>query len=105
MKRLILITGIILISCVLIQSFAQIPQAPSPAPAVSESTQVSAPKRFVLKSVEGRLAVFRKGEGQPIFTTDTLTAMLPRQDRLRLEQGVEVEGEPELRKTLEDYCS
>ena len=98
-KKLICIaaTGVILIICVCISAFAAAPQgeAPSPAPL----------NKYVIKSEQGRLVVYRAGDSTPFMTTETFSAQLPKSDTEQLRQGVEVEGEQSLRKTLEDYCS
>lgn len=103
-KRLIFITGVILITCVIISSAFEagnnIRQTVYHAQEVSETE-----KTFVMSSEHGRLVVYRKGEQEPFMTTDTFTYSLPKTDKRQLEQGIEIQGEEELRKTLEDYCS
>ena len=103
-KKLILITGIILISCVVISSaFEANVQVSETVYQVPEVTNVQ--KTFVMSSENGRLVVYRKGEQEPFMTTDTFTYSLPKTDKRQLEEGIEIQGEEELRKTLEDYCS
>lgn len=102
MKRLILITGMILIACTVIQALA------SPRPATAQQVaaqQEDGEKRFFLTEERGRLAVYRSGEAEPYLVTDTVVNSLPRADRAAIRQGVEVQGEAELRRLLEDYCS
>ncbi len=102
MKRLILITGIVLISCVLAQGFVPASENPPSNRAYEQTESVGG---YVLRDVGGRLTVFRGSEKEPYMITDTYTSALPRADRLRLARGIEVESEAALRRTLEDYCS
>ena len=60
---------------------------------------------YCLKDFQGRLAVFRERENDPIITTDTMVNNLPVDDQKKLKTGVVVKGDVSLRKALEDYCS
>lgn len=102
MKKAIIIaaTGAILIASVFISAFASSQKTPEEA-----SVSQSAPNKYVIKSESGRLVVYKYGEDTPFMTTETFSNHLPKSDADRLKQGVEVEGEQSLRKTLEDYCS
>lgn len=102
MKKAIIIaaTGAILIASVFISAFASSQNTPEEA-----SVSQSAPNKYVIKSESGRLVVYKYGEDTPFMTTETFSNHLPKSDADRLKQGVEVEGEQSLRKTLEDYCS
>ena len=103
MKKLILIavTGAVLISRVLIGSFA----AGSAAVSDTAASRTEEEKAYVISVDSGRVAVFRDGEDKPFMVTDTFVNSLPKTDRLELENGVRVSGERELRKAIEDYCS
>lgn len=107
MKKLILIvvTGAILISCVLISALVSGSAAENKAPAPSVQSETGDEEKFILSSQNGRLVVFRAGEGKPFLVTDTFVSGLPKSDRINLENGVEVSGEKELQKAIEDYCS
>ena len=62
--------------------------------------------RYVVMGTDkGRVVVYRAGESEPFMTTDTFVYSLPKSDKQKLEQGIIIEGEAALRKTLEDYCS
>ncbi len=102
MKKLIAVTGVILIGCVFAGSLA------SP-PAVADVSAVSAEKReeerYLVKDCEGKIAVYRKGEQKPFMTTGTYTLSLPRSDSKKLQKGIEVAGKAALQRVLEDYCS
>lgn len=105
MKKLVLITGIILMVCLFVSVYA--------APAATVGTQVSVTDEnkgnenevFVLKSENNYIVVYKFGENTPYMTTDTLVSTLPKGDIMLLEKGIEVKGEENLKKSLEDYCS
>lgn len=105
MKRLIFTTGLILIFCVCLSSAAErnIPAATNVEDyTVTTETQAAV---YVLKSQNGRVAVFKAGESLPYITTNTLVSSLPRSDSRRLEKGIEIDGELKLKRALEDFCS
>lgn len=105
MKKLVLITGIILMVCLFTSVYA--------APAATVGTQVSVTDEnkdnenevFVLKSENNYIVVYKFGENTPCMTTDTLVSTLPKGDIMLLEKGIEVKGEENLKKSLEDFCS
>ena len=105
MKKLVLITGIILMVCLFVSVYA--------APAATVGTQVSVTDEnkgnenevFVLKSENNYIVVYKFGENTPYMTTDTLVSTLPKGDIMLLEKGIEVKGEENLKKSLEDFCS
>lgn len=102
MKKIIVIAaaGVILISCVLAGEAAR-----GAREAQSGAAQTASENVYVVKSEDGKLVVYRKGDSKPFMTTGTLSSGLPRSDARRLENGVEIEGTADLRKALEDYCS
>ena len=106
MKRVILIsvTGAILIGCVIAQSVAEQHAAGNLSVSLSETLPDDS-KRFVMCTDKGRVVVYRAGESEPFMTTETFVYSLPKPDKQKLEQGIIIEGEAALRKTLEDYCS
>ena len=105
MKKLVLITGIILMVCLFTSVYA--------TPAATVGTQVSVTDEnkghenevFVLKSENNYIVVYKFGENTPYMTTDTLVSTLPKGDIMLLEKGIEVKGEENLKKSLEDFCS
>lgn len=106
MKQLILFTGIILFSCVIISSVT------IPAKADSENTEIytevfeeTKENVYILKNNNGQLCVYIEGEDKPVLNTDTNISVLPKEDQKRLSEGIEVKGERALHKALEDYCS
>ncbi len=102
MKKMILITGTILIACVIIGSLAAQPAAQTTrAEAASQISTVG----YVVKESEGRVAVFIQGEEQPLMITETYLNTLPKTDAEKLKKGVFATDKKQLRKLLEDYCS
>lgn len=105
MKRLVCITGIILIACVCIGAFSE----PSKAVKVNAQDSYTIPSEqteiFILKAENNRLVVYRKGENTPYMVTDTYINSLPKGDVLRLNEGIEIQGKKKLQKSLQDYCS
>lgn len=105
MKKLIGITGIILIGCVCVSSL----YAPKANAAfTAEQTvqaQASSEESFVVKSENNFIVVYRNGESTPYLTTQSRADSLPKSDIMQLKSGIEVVGEKNLRKLLEDYCS
>lgn len=97
---MIAVTGIVLISCVLISAFSQ------PTERREDFARAEgAGQEYTLRVQSGRISVFRGEEDKPFLVTDTFAGSLPKADRLDLEKGVKVTGEKELQKALEDYCS
>lgn len=112
MKRLVLITGVILMGCLFTGAFFS-PESEinTQNTIASENTTIEKKneqhinEEYILKSENNRLVVYKKGENTPYKVTDTVTDRLPHSDILRLEKGITVTGTVNLRKALEDYCS
>lgn len=99
MKKLLIITGAVLIAYVVLISVL------TPAPAVPAAAAApSAPDaEYVLCEDNGRVAVYR---GDTLYLkTETRVDDLPRADRTRIRQGITVSSLKELKRLLEDYCS
>ena len=101
MKKLVGITGLILIACVCIGA-AAVPPAEMPEPEIRATEPAPS---YVIRDSGGNIAVFLQGESAPVMVTQTRTDALPRQDSRRVKEGISVEGRQELEKLLEDYCS
>lgn len=107
MKKLICITGIILIGCVVTSAFF----APSSSAETVESVVQTEPEDardtqiYILKIDGGYLNVYKKGEDEPFLKTGTLSKNLPQSDASILTKGVEICGKDALRRAIEDYCS
>ena len=102
MKKLVGITGIILICCVCIGAIY------TPSQAVNTEIQTVATESdeiYILKAEDNKIVVYKKGEEKPYIVTDTYINSLPKGDILRLNEGIEILGEKNLQKSLQDYCS
>lgn len=97
-----IITGIILFCAVFLSSNFEM-KSDNLMASSSETKLVE--ERYVLKTQNGRLAVFKQGGNTPFIVTETMVENLPKEDQKNLENGIEVLGDTDLRKALEDYCS
>lgn len=113
MKKLVLITGIILVTCTIINAYAttnDLPQASNSQYEINSTesttvTEISEEELFIIKQINGRIAVFKENSNEPYITTDTFISNLPENDINRLKNGIKIYGKDNLRKALEDYCS
>lgn len=78
--------------------------AAEPAPGISVSAPSVKP-RYRLAGKDGKLAVFIIGKTEPELVFDIYLHHLPDVDRLRLEEGIEVEDYQQLLQLIEDYTS
>ncbi len=109
MKKIIGITGVILIACICISNLYAVPTA-AQTPTVSTATEPTrsaekSEENYIIKSENDVIVVYKSGESTPFLVTETRTNSLPKGDILRLKSGIDIEGETNLKKTLEDYCS
>ena len=103
MKKLVAITGLVLITCVCVGAAAQTETAPSETAAVAVGTTV--PQGYIIRDSGGRVAVFKSGGSAPVIVTKTRTDDLPRSDARIIREGIEVQDERQLKRVLEDFCS
>lgn len=106
MKRLVGITGIILMLCLFVGMGA------SPSATVMEQTTATQgydntdqDEVFILKEENNKIVVYKKGENTPFLVTETFADSLPKGDLMSLKNGIEIVGRKNLKKSLEDYCS
>lgn len=105
MKKLVLITGIILMVCLFTSVYASPAVTAGTNTAATEENKGSVNEVFMLKSENNRIVVYKFGEDTPYIITDTLVSTLPKGDIMLIEKGIEIKGEENLKKSLEDYCS
>ncbi len=101
-KKLIGITGAILLSYVLVTAAF----APSDTVTRSLLTQAVIPDEkaaYTARDEEDKIVIYA-GDA-PMLRTDTRVSQLPKIDRIRLREGVELFSEKELKEFVEDYCS
>ena len=109
MKKLVLITGAILISCVLTGSLS-VPQSDTAAEISASSAAQETETRmiregYVVRDYHGKIAVFKNGKMSPVRVTSTRTDSLPKSDAKKLLEGVDAPDKQSLNRILEDYCS
>lgn len=111
MKRLVLITGIIVYTLFAISAF--IVAADEGEDKTEQETTVSQTEsnsdksedEFILKSYNGRVAVADYNTNKIIWESDTLVEILPEEDQKMLEEGIYIKSIAKLRSYIEDYCS
>lgn len=94
MKRLLALVGAVLIAFVIRSA------------AASDGAQEGAREgegAYVVTGEDNRVVVYRSGE--LFLRTDTPLSALPKSDRKRLEQGIRVFSDTELKVLIEDLCS
>lgn len=102
MKKLIMITGVILLAYLILGTLIAQPTA-APSVGTVSAEESAAAGGYLIGISEGRVTVFQ--DGKAIVRTDTQLSDLPKSDRVRLEKGVRVDSLKELKERLEDYCS
>lgn len=106
MKQLILFTGVILMSCVIMSSVVIPANAQQGGiEKIAETIEQQQDTVYLLKNNNGVLSVYLKGGSEPVMTTETYVSVLPKEDQKKLEEGIEIKGEKALKQALEDYCS
>ncbi len=105
MKRLVGITGVILIVCLFASTFFAPVSLAESTETLQTQCSTQAEDVFVIKAENNRIVVYKKGGNEPYLTTDSPCDNLPRADIVYLENGIEVVGRENLRKALQDYCS
>jgi hypothetical protein len=110
MKRLVILTGIIVYILFAISAFIAIASEETEdytqlATATEAVTQYSSEDIFLVKNQEGKVVVLNNETKEIIEKTDTQVSLLPKTDQKKLEDGIVVQGKKELRKILEDLCS
>lgn len=98
MKKLLAITGVILLIYLLGSATLSPPRAERVGVTPTESRAL-----FTVGEYEGYVAVF--SESSEPRLTDTAVASLPKSDRGRLTEGIKIYSEKELKSLLEDLCS
>lgn len=74
-------------------------------PIEKEPEPIPSPSGYLLRSYDGRLAVFREGSDTPEMIFDVYTRLLPQSDRERLEEGISAPDYETLTRLIEDYIS
>ena len=100
MKKLILLIGAAMLLYVIVSSAAAGGMRAVGDPSVAGNTDEVV---YVVKEENDRVVVYR---GEMLFlTTDTPVSLLPKSDRSRLQKGIVLYSDEELKKLIEDICS
>ncbi len=109
MKKMIAITGCILISFILISSYAGAEGTGNiTGSTITEEVSIASepPKSGYIVSVfAGKVAIFRESDKQVLFTTDNLACDLPEEDYKKLKKGIYAPTIREADKLIALYCS
>ena len=113
MKKAVVALSAILIVLVLLVFLLPTPHQNTPSHAnvsgvaaqVSSESNNSQEKLYIVKSWNGKIAVFQENSNKPVEVTDVRVSTLPELDQKLLNQGIQAQGRAELAKVLEDYCS
>lgn len=109
MKKIVGLTGVILIACMMISSlFAPVNSAENTSATGNYSSSQNngtTEGDYIIKAEKGYIVVYKKGEDKAYLTTDCRVSNLPKGDALYLEKGIEIKGKENLMRALEDYCS
>lgn len=104
MKRLLLITGVLLIAYVVMMTSLSPSAKSSDEAGVAETIAESlAQDVYTVLDENGRVSVLLNGA--EYLRTDTVVSSLPKSDQLRLRQGITVTDTDALKRLLRDYCS
>ena len=101
MKKLLLITGAVLIAYLLLMTAA--PGSGAHEIAAADSASIASDTGYIVTAEQGRIVVYQGAE--LYLSTDTPVASLPKADRTKLERGIYVYSQKELKPLLEDLCS
>ena len=102
MKRLIGITGIILIAFTVFSAL-YMPAGQTASAADADVAEGDGGAVYSARSEDDRIVIY--AGNTPLMRTDTRVSALPKIDRLRLSEGINFDSEEELKQFIEDYCS
>lgn len=110
LKRLILITAVIIYALFAISSFIAVATENKnsilevTSPEIT-SSEVKKQGIYTLTESDGVIAVIYNESGKIIQKTDTLVSILPPEDQKKIREGIQIYNEKELIRLLEDFCS
>ncbi len=108
MKKLIAVTGILLISSIFITSYltpSDYEAAQSQQQDADVRTEQELNSGYIVSVFSGRVALYRKRDKKVLFTTDSLVSDLPAADQERLKQGIEAADMNEADRIIKELCS
>lgn len=107
MKKMLYVTGLIVISCVIASSVIEPLTTPSNKARVSNNGTYSQADGtvYILTCKNDRLVAYIKGDNAPYIETTTSISSLPHDVQLKLKEGIEFTNENDLRDTINEYIS
>lgn len=114
MKKLLIITGIILFICIIITAASDsnkitaknvynVSQQTSSSKKESDGSDNE--KYYIIKEYNKRVSVFENNAKFPIYMSEVYVNDLPEADLILLKKGIRVNDKKTLNRLLEDYCS
>ena len=106
MKKLILIPAfiaVLIISVTLFKLSDSKSYATVGKTVVKSDEDVTNTPIYIVKTYDGRVAVFRYGEAVPSKITDINPELLSEEDRKLLSKGIEIHSQKEFIQLMEDY--
>lgn len=102
-----MITAIIILGCFAVSNIIipSLASTENPIAKAQSSTDKESRDVYFITSLDGRLVVYKENVSSPYIKTDTLLNTLPKADKEKIEKGIYIYGEANLKKALEDYCS
>ncbi len=109
MKKLLAVTGCVLISVIIISSYASAHPSGGKTDTGEgsplELTEYNQKNGYIVSIFAGKVAIFRESDEQVLFTTNTFADDLPKADRDMLQKGIIVPTMRDAEKLIQSYCS
>lgn len=117
MKRLIAVTGSILLICLIISAAGERKPIKADSPAAEQSAagnessssetgiSGSGSSYYYLRGYNKRVAVFEGESSEPLYITSRFVSDLPQDDQKLLAKGILAADKKTLKKLIQDFCS
>lgn len=106
MKKLIVIAGCFIITCILlIVLFNPISNKNTENAADNHKNEIKSDISYIVGEYQGNVAIFEENNTSPFRITNVSINDLPASDRELLQKGIHALGQEELNSIIEDYCS
>lgn len=102
---LLVLIGIMVVSLLTMAAVYAIPLEPPESPQASESASEPEPYPYLLRTYQGKIAVFTDNLAQPDVVFEVYVRTLPAYDKQLLDKGIRVESFEKLNRLVEDYIS
>lgn len=103
MKKTLIVTVAFVLSAIIITSgFNNIKKDESPTNIADTEPST---QKYIISEFEGRIALYKSGEKEPLEVYPVFASSLPDSDYARIKKGICVESNDELHSLLDDYLS